>query len=88
MNVVATASGKLVEVQGTGEARGFARSELDALLDLALGGIERLLELQREALAPVVAAVEEALQGRGREKRGPKREKDLWGAPTRPPTRG
>jgi ribonuclease PH len=81
MNVVATASGKLVEVQGTGESRSFSRVELDALIDLALGGVERLLALQRETLAPVLAAVEEVLQGRGRERRGPKSEKDLWGAP-------
>ena len=41
MNVVATASGQLVEVQGTGERRGFARRELDALIDLALAGSGR-----------------------------------------------
>jgi ribonuclease PH len=83
MNVVATASGKLVEVQGTGEGRSFDRAELDFMLDLALGGIGRLLALQREALAPVLAEVEEALQGRTRERKQPKREKDLWGAPGR-----
>ena len=81
MNVVATASGKLVEVQGTGEERAFERRELDLMLDLALAGIESLLTLQREALAPVMASVEEALRGRGRERRQPKAEKDLWGRP-------
>ena len=51
MNVVATGRGLLVEVQGTAEAAPFDRSELDALLDLALAGTARLTGLQREALA-------------------------------------
>jgi ribonuclease PH len=50
LNVVATHDGRLVEVQGTAEGDPFARSELDALLDLALPGIARLARLQREAL--------------------------------------
>ena len=51
MNVVATADGELVEVQGTAEGAPFSRDELDALLDLALGGIATLSRLQAEALA-------------------------------------
>ena len=51
MNVVATADGELIEVQGTAEGAPFSRTELDALLDLALGGIGRLTSLQAEALA-------------------------------------
>ncbi|WP_168916132.1 ribonuclease PH [Microcella flavibacter] len=51
MNVVVTGSGKFVEVQGTAEAAPFDRAELDALLDLALGGCLSLSHLQREALA-------------------------------------
>jgi ribonuclease PH len=50
-NVVMTGSGRLVEVQGTAEGEPFTRAELDALLDLATGGIGRLTEIQREALA-------------------------------------
>lgn len=50
MNVVATASGRLVEVQGTAEGDPFTRAEHDRLLDLALGGIDRLLRAQREVL--------------------------------------
>ncbi len=42
MNVVATADGSLVEIQGTGEKRSFRRSEMDALVDLALKGIGEL----------------------------------------------
>jgi ribonuclease PH len=50
MNVVATGSGRLAEIQGTGEGATFSRAELDALTDLALRGIEQLAALQREAL--------------------------------------
>lgn len=50
MNVVATASGRLVEVQGTAEGSPFSRSELDDLVDLALAGIQRLIAAQRQAL--------------------------------------
>lgn len=51
MNVVATDAGTLVEVQGTGEGATFPRSTLDRLLDVAMGGIDTLVRLQREALA-------------------------------------
>ena len=51
MNVIATDVGTLVEVQGTAEGATFARSTLNAMLDSALAGIERLTALQRQALA-------------------------------------
>jgi ribonuclease PH len=51
MNVVMRSGGGFVEVQGTAEGHPFRRDELDALLDLASGGVDRLLELQRAALA-------------------------------------
>ncbi len=50
MNVVATGSGRFVEVQGTGEEATFDRGELDGLLDLALGGIRTIAEQQRAAI--------------------------------------
>jgi len=50
MNVVATADGRLVEVQGTAEGAPFDRAALDRLLDLALAGCEQLFELQRRAV--------------------------------------
>lgn len=50
MNVVGTASGGLVEVQGTAEGPPFGRSELDRLVDLAARGIKRLAEAQDRAL--------------------------------------
>jgi ribonuclease PH len=50
MNVVMTASGGLIEVQGTAEGQPFSRAELDAMLDLAERGIRELVEFQRKAL--------------------------------------
>jgi ribonuclease PH len=50
MNVVVRGDGGLVEVQGTAEGAPFSRTELDALLDLAIGGCEQLAVLQAEAL--------------------------------------
>jgi ribonuclease PH len=51
MNVVATDTGTLVEVQGTGEGATYTRATLDAMLDNALAGCTRLTELQVAALA-------------------------------------
>jgi ribonuclease PH len=51
MNLVATESGGLVEVQGTAEGDPFPRTELDALMDLGMGGIDVLLAAQARALA-------------------------------------
>jgi len=50
MNVVATGSGRLVEVQGTAEGDPFDRADLDAMLDLAVAGIGELVAAQRAAL--------------------------------------
>jgi ribonuclease PH len=50
MNVVATDTGTLVEVQGTGEGATYTRATLDAMLDSALAGIAELTRLQQEAL--------------------------------------
>jgi ribonuclease PH len=50
MNVVVTGTGEFVEVQGTAEGVPFRRDELDALLDLAVGGCATLAQLQIAAL--------------------------------------
>jgi ribonuclease PH len=50
MNVVVTGRGLFVEVQGTAEGAPFDRTELNALLDLALGGTASLAALQIAAL--------------------------------------
>ncbi|MDR1662561.1 MAG: ribonuclease PH [Azoarcus sp.] len=51
MNIVMTASGGLVEVQGTAEGQPFSHAELGALIELAGAGVERLFACQRAALA-------------------------------------
>jgi len=51
MNVVMTAAGGFVEVQGTAEGTPFTRAEMDALLALAGKGIAELVAAQRAALA-------------------------------------
>ena len=50
MNVVMTASGNFVEIQGTAEGEPFARRELDALVGLAERGVRELIAHQRRAL--------------------------------------
>jgi ribonuclease PH len=52
MNVVATGSGRIVEVQATAEGQTFSRGELDQMLDLAEGGIAELRGLQTKAMIP------------------------------------
>jgi ribonuclease PH len=51
MNVVMTASGGLIEVQGTAEGAPFSRAELDTLLELATQGIGDIVQAQKSALA-------------------------------------
>lgn len=50
-NFVLTNTGDIVEVQATGEKRGFTRGEFDALFALAEKGIGELFVLQREAVS-------------------------------------
>ena len=50
-NVVATDTGTLIEVQGTGEGATFSRRTLDAMLDVALAGIGQIAAVQAEALS-------------------------------------
>jgi ribonuclease PH len=50
-NFVLTGAGDIVEIQATGEKRGFTRPEFEALFDLARQGIGELQELQRQAVA-------------------------------------
>lgn len=55
MNVVMTGEGHFVEVQGTAEGEAFSRSELDALVDLAEGGITTIAGMQRDVVASAPA---------------------------------
>ena len=59
MNLVGTADGRIIEVQGTGEKASFDRAQLDALLDLGQAGIAELVRLQTEVTgwtAPVTTS--------------------------------
>ncbi|MEM9192407.1 MAG: ribonuclease PH [Myxococcota bacterium] len=51
LNVVATASGAMVEVQGTAEGEPLPKPDFDRLVDLALVGVSKLVETQKTALA-------------------------------------
>ena len=46
MNVVMTAAGKFIEVQGTAESDPFTGNALDELLKLARDGIQKIIDLQ------------------------------------------
>lgn len=50
MNVVVTGKGLFVEVQGTAEGAPFDKTELDALLDLAVAANAELSNFQKQAL--------------------------------------
>src|SRR5439155_17180572 len=71
MNVIATDTGTLIEVQGTGEGATFTRSTLDKMLDLALAGCEELTRKQTKALAEPYPGVLPAPQP-GKKAKSPK----------------
>ena len=48
-NFVLTGKGDIVEIQATGEKRGFSRAEFERLFELAQGGIGELCEMQKAA---------------------------------------
>ena len=51
LNLVMTASGRIVEVQATAEGAPFSRTDLDKLIDLGQTGLKSLYEIQKAALA-------------------------------------
>jgi ribonuclease PH len=51
LNVVMTAAGGFIEVQGTAEGAPFQPEELNAMLALAQKGMDELFALQQAALA-------------------------------------
>ncbi len=51
LNLVATKSGKIIEVQGTAEGAPVPKKEVLGMMDLALTGVERLTQLQEKVLA-------------------------------------
>ncbi len=50
MNIVMTESGKFIEIQATAEKIPFSDEQLNKLLQLAKTGIEKIIQLQKEAL--------------------------------------
>jgi ribonuclease PH len=65
MNVVMTADGRFVEVQGTAEGEPFSRPALNAMLLLAELGIQQLFKLQAEVLTTAKVGTDPA-KGRGK----------------------
>jgi ribonuclease PH len=63
MNVVATAKGALVELQATAEGVAMPRSDMDAMVDLALLGTNSLCVIQRDALESAGVRLERVLKG-------------------------
>ena len=50
MNIVMTAGGKFIEIQGTAEGETFTKKELDELLQMAAKGIKTINAAQRKAI--------------------------------------
>lgn len=50
MNIIMTESGRLVEIQGTGEEATFTRSELNEMLDFGEESIKELISIQKQSL--------------------------------------
>jgi ribonuclease PH len=51
MNVVCTADGRFIELQGTAEREPFSRAQMDELVALAERGIERLIRIQKDVIS-------------------------------------
>ncbi len=57
-NIVGTAGGAFVEIQGTAERRPFSEEQLGELIALARRGLKQLRELQAKVLAPYVEGID------------------------------
>ena len=51
LNVVMTASGGIIEIQGTAEKYPFTKNELDAMIVSASSGIEEIVNYQKSCLS-------------------------------------
>ncbi len=51
LNVVATASGDVIELQGTAEGEPVPRRQIDRMIDMAIAGVATLSKVQNDALA-------------------------------------
>lgn len=61
LNAVATSRGDIVEIQGTAEGRAVPRSDVDAMIDLALVGIRSVCEAQKALLQTAGVALDSLL---------------------------
>jgi len=57
MNIIMTASGKIVEIQGTAEGFPFSRTELNKLIDLGEHGVRLICDVQKAALGEIVERI-------------------------------
>jgi ribonuclease PH len=64
LNLVATARGAIVEIQGTAEGEAVPRKDIDQMIDLGLEGVDELVRVQTAVLAGVGVDVESILIGR------------------------
>ncbi len=54
MNIVMTGSGEFIEIQGTGEKKGFSQDNFLAMLELGKAGIHEIISLQKEIVTSFV----------------------------------
>ncbi|MDO8663061.1 MAG: ribonuclease PH [Candidatus Omnitrophota bacterium] len=54
MNIVMTAAGEFIEIQGTAERKPFAKEKMDKMLVLAQKGIEDLFSVQRKLVGDIL----------------------------------
>lgn len=50
MNFVMTGDGRFIEIQGTSERQPFTKEELDTMTNLAIKGINKIIEMEKELL--------------------------------------
>ncbi|MCB4792690.1 MAG: ribonuclease PH [Elusimicrobia bacterium] len=50
LNLVMTGAGEIIEIQGTGEKKTFSRPQLNKMIDLASGGIKKIIEIEKKVL--------------------------------------
>ncbi len=63
LNLVATAKGAIVEIQGTAEGEAVPRADIDAMVDLGLHGIAELVRVQTSVLSSAGVDVQNLLIG-------------------------
>ena len=61
LNLVFTASGNLIEVQGTAEGESFSRDQLNELVEVGWHGAEQVIAKQREVVGPRLEAIGQSL---------------------------